>query len=109
MKFLAEIQIILLPEIQEPQGAIISRQLKHLDLEGIGQIRIGKFLTMELEADSEVEAHQNVEKACQRLLANPIMESFSFHLKELTQAALPEEEITEAPEALPEDIQTEEE
>ena len=81
MKFLAEIQIHILPEISEPQGNVLVSHMPQIDLEGIQGIRVGKHLLVDLEAESEVAAHEKIEKACQRLLANPVMETYSFHLK----------------------------
>jgi phosphoribosylformylglycinamidine synthase len=51
-----------------------------LGLAEIGGVRIGKHITLEVEAASKDEAHEKVTLACQKLLANPIMESFEFEL-----------------------------
>ena len=56
--------------------------MKHLDITGVEDIRIGKHVKMTVDADSEAEANEKVETACKKLLANLIMESYIFDLKE---------------------------
>ena len=85
MKFTAEIQVLPHPEIHEPQGHTITRHLDKLNINGVSDLRIGKFMVMQLEAESEVEAHEKVTAACTKLLANPIIESYSFHLRHLEE------------------------
>ena len=54
--------------------------MSNLGLPSIGNVRIGKHVQLEVEATSEVDAREMVEKACKELLANPIMESFSYSI-----------------------------
>ena len=78
MKFKAEINIMPLKEILDPQGKAVKLGLNNLDINGVSDIRIGKHITMELEAASQAEAEKNVETACKKLLANLIMEGFTY-------------------------------
>lgn len=80
MKFVAEIDIMPHKELLDPQGKAVVNNLKHLDLSGVSDVRIGRHVSMTLEAVSEAEAKQKVETACQKLLANLIVETFSYHL-----------------------------
>lgn len=80
MKFVAEIDIMPHKELLDPQGKAVVNNLGHLELSGVTDVRIGRHVTMTLEADSETEARQTVETACQKLLANLIMETFSYQL-----------------------------
>ncbi len=81
MKFIAEIDIMPHRELLDPQGKAVVNNMKHLDLSGIQDVRIGRHVTMTLEANNETEARQKVETACQKLLANLIMETFVFSIK----------------------------
>lgn len=81
MKFTADIQIIPLPEIYEPQGQTVLRHLDKLQIKGVDQMRIGKYVALELEAKDEAAAQKTVEQVCQKLLAHPLVETYSFHLK----------------------------
>jgi phosphoribosylformylglycinamidine synthase PurS subunit len=81
MKFIAEIDVMPLKEILDPQGKAVTGSMKNLNLPEISNVRIGKHITLEIEADSEETASQKVELACKNLLANLIMESYNFKLK----------------------------
>jgi phosphoribosylformylglycinamidine synthase len=80
MRFIAEIDIMPHKELLDPQGKTVSNNMRHLDIKGIQDVRIGKHIQLTLEADSEQKAHEQVETACKKLLANLIMESFIFTL-----------------------------
>jgi len=82
MKFIAEINIMPLKALLDPQGKAVTSSLKNLDLNEIKNVRIGKHISLEVEADSKEAAGAKVEEACKRLLANQIMESFEFELTE---------------------------
>lgn len=81
MKFIAEIDIMSHKELLDPQGKTVSNNMKNVDINGIEDVRIGKHITMKLEAASEEDAHEKVDTACKKLLANIIMETYSFSLK----------------------------
>lgn len=81
-KFVAEIDVMPKKEILDPQGKAVTGSMKNLGLSEIHNVRIGKHISLEIEADSESAAQAKVDKACQSLLANLIMESYSFSLHE---------------------------
>lgn len=81
MKFLAEIDIMPHQELLDPQGKTVSNNMKNIDVLGVQDVRIGKHIEMQLEAESAEEASAKVEQACQKLLANLIMERYTFDLK----------------------------
>ena len=81
MKFKAEIDIMPLKALLDPQGKAVSSGLKNLHLESIGNVRIGKHISLEVEAGDRSEAEKTVEEACRKLLANQLMESFEFNIE----------------------------
>lgn len=81
MKFIAEIDVMPLKEILDPQGKAVTGSMKNLGLEDIQNVRIGKHITLEIEAKDKATAKQRVDEACKKLLANLIMESYNFELK----------------------------
>lgn len=81
MKFVAEIDVMPHKELLDPQGKTVANNLSHVDINGVTDVRIGKHVTLTLEADSEATARATVETACQKLLANLIMENYTFSLK----------------------------
>jgi phosphoribosylformylglycinamidine synthase subunit PurS len=83
MKFVAEIDVMPLKEILDPQGKAVKLGLGNLGIQNIGDVRIGKHITLELEASSKEEAEKNVETACKKLLANLIMEGYTFKVSSL--------------------------
>jgi phosphoribosylformylglycinamidine synthase PurS subunit len=80
-KFLAEIDVMPKKEILDPQGKAVTGSMKNLGLSEIHNIRIGKHISLEIDADSEEIATAKVDEACKNLLANLIMESYSFKLQ----------------------------
>jgi len=81
MKFIAEIDIMPHKELLDPQGKTVAKNLVHLDLTGVEDVRIGKHVSMTIDATSEQDAKDKVDVACKKLLANMIMETYSFELK----------------------------
>lgn len=78
MKFTAEIDVMPLKALLDPQGKAVSGSMKNLNLPEIDNVRIGKHISLEVDADSQAAAEAKVEEACKKLLANPIMEFFEF-------------------------------
>tara|TARA_B100000212_G_C27009891_1_gene378639 strand:- start:205 stop:456 length:252 start_codon:yes stop_codon:yes gene_type:complete len=83
MKFLAEINIMPLKTLLDPQGKAVSLSMKNINLEEISNVRIGKHITLEVEAESENIASEKVKAACEKILCNQIMEYFDFSIKKL--------------------------
>lgn len=83
MKFVAEIDVMPRPELLDPQGKAVLLGLEHLGLDQVGDVRVGKHITLNLEAENETIAREKVEKACSKLLANLIMESYAYDLKQV--------------------------
>jgi phosphoribosylformylglycinamidine synthase len=81
MKFVAEIDIMPHKELLDPQGKAVANNLKNIDIHEVSDVRIGKHISLSLEAETEDAAREIVDNACRKLLANLIMESFSFELK----------------------------
>jgi len=80
MKFLADINVMPQKEILDPQGKAVRIGLQNLGINQVADVRIGKHITLSLEAASEAEANEIVTNACKKLLANLIMEEFEFSL-----------------------------
>ena len=83
MKFKAEIDIMPLKSLLDPQGKAVSASMKNIDLSEIDNVRIGKHITLDVEADNLQSAEQKVDTACKKMLCNQIMESYSFKLSQL--------------------------
>ncbi|MDE2995816.1 MAG: phosphoribosylformylglycinamidine synthase subunit PurS [Bacteroidota bacterium] len=84
--FKAEITVTLRPSILDPQGKAAHHALGELGFNGVHQVRIGKFIELEIEAASAEEAEKLAREAADKLLANPVMEDFQVTVHELTSA-----------------------
>lgn len=82
MKFRAEIDVMPLKALLDPQGKAVTGSMKNLGLPEIENVRIGKHITLEIEADSKDAAKTKVDEACKKLLANQIMEFYEFEIFE---------------------------
>lgn len=69
-----------LKALLDPQGKAVTHGLKNMGLPEIENVRIGKHITLEVEAETKDVASAKVEEACKKLLSNPIMESFTYEL-----------------------------
>ena len=83
MKFKAEIDVMPLKALLDPQGKAVSASMGNVGLSEIGNVRIGKHITLEIEADNKQDATSKVDDACNKILCNQIMESFEFTLEKL--------------------------
>lgn len=81
MKFKAEIDVMPLKALLDPQGKAVSSSLKKIGFSGVNDVRIGKHISIELEAGDKKSAEEMVDKACRELLANLIMETYQFEVK----------------------------
>lgn len=83
MKFEAHINIMPHKALLDPQGKAVTGSMKNIGLPQIDNVRVGKRITLEVEADNEDKAKQMVDDACKKLLANQIMESYDFTIQPL--------------------------
>ena len=81
MKFKAEIDVMPLKSLLDPQGKAVSASMGNVGLAEIENVRIGKHITLEVEADNKEVAVTKVDEACKKMLCNQIMESFEFTLE----------------------------
>lgn len=80
MKYIAQINIMTRSEILDPQGKAVKLGLHNLQMDTIDNVRIGKHIQLEVDAETEDQARTTVDSACKQLLANLIMEEYSFEL-----------------------------
>ena len=81
--FIAKIIVTLRKSILDPQGKAVHHALTSLQLHSVEEIRIGKFIEMKINSANKEEAERITEEACKKLLANPVMEDFSFTIEKL--------------------------
>ncbi|WP_298712211.1 MULTISPECIES: phosphoribosylformylglycinamidine synthase subunit PurS [Chitinophaga] len=81
MTFTAHINVMPLKELLDPQGKAVLGGLKNLGLGNVHDVRVGKHITLQIEAASKEEAQQIAENACQKLLANQVMEFYEVNIQ----------------------------
>lgn len=86
--FKAEVDIMLRPAILDVQGKTVENALRSLGYEAAGHVRIGKHVTLEIDAESREEAEQTAQEIAAKVLSNPIIEDFTVTVTEIeTEAA----------------------
>ncbi len=81
-KFKAKVNILLKKAILDVQGKTVERALASIGFDALKNVRIGKRVELEIESDSEKSALSQVEEACEKLIANPIIEDYEIEIEE---------------------------
>lgn len=82
MKFNAEINVMPLKALLDPQGKAVTASMHNIGFKTVENVRMGKHITLEIEAESKDQAEEKVEKACKEILSNQVMEFYEFSIKE---------------------------
>ena len=81
--YLAKIYVSLKPTVNDPQGLTIKGALHNLGFVAVTSVRAGKYMEVKLEGNDQGIAHQQVDEMCKKLLANPVIENYTFELEEI--------------------------
>jgi phosphoribosylformylglycinamidine synthase len=81
MKFIADIDVMPQAALLDPQGKAVTGSMKNIGLPNITNVRIGKHIRLEIEAENADQAKAQIDEACKKLLANLIMETYTFDVK----------------------------
>lgn len=82
----AKIYVTLRPSVLDPAGTAVQSGLKHMGYDNVEQVRIGKYIEVTLTADSEASARSQLDRVCDQLLANPVIENYRFDLMTIAAA-----------------------
>lgn len=78
----ARIKITLKTGVLDPQGKAIANALGALGFDGVGDVRQGKYIEVELDGADRASAEKTVERMCEQLLANMVIENYSYELED---------------------------
>ncbi|MCP4329109.1 MAG: phosphoribosylformylglycinamidine synthase subunit PurS [Alphaproteobacteria bacterium] len=78
----ARVHITLKNGVLDPQGKAISNALSHLGFAGVGEVRQGKYIELDIAESDAAAAHAAVTEMCERLLANTIIENYAIDIDE---------------------------
>jgi phosphoribosylformylglycinamidine synthase PurS subunit len=79
------IVVTLKPVVNDPQGLVVRSGLHHLGFDGVGEVRVGKYIELTVDAADEATAREQVTQMCEKLLRNPVIEDYRIEV--LTPAA----------------------
>lgn len=82
----AQVYVTLRPSVLDPAGTAVRSGLEHMGYSNVDSVRIGKYIEVSLSADSEDEARQQLDRMCDQLLANPVIENYRIELQTLAVA-----------------------
>ena len=85
--FVAEIRVMLKPSVNDPQGLSIRNALHSLGFQAVQDVRAGKLIAVTLEASDAQSASQDAQTMADRLLANPVIETFEVSVVEVAAPA----------------------
>ena len=83
----ARIYVTLKPTVNDPQGLTVLSSLHRLGFENAEDVRVGKYLLVNVDETDRANAERSVTEMCQKLLANPVIEDFQFDLEEMPAPA----------------------
>ncbi len=78
--YIARIRVTLRPSILDPQGKAVQHAIASLGAGAVSDVRIGKYIEAKIDAKSEADARKTAEEVCRKLLANPVMEDYTFDI-----------------------------
>lgn len=81
--YLAKVYITLKPTVNDPQGLTIKGALHNLGFTSVEDVRAGKYIEVRLEGNDLSQARKQANEMCHKLLANPVIENYSFELAEV--------------------------
>lgn len=82
MKWLAKVYVTLKGSVLDPQGTAVTHALHALSYRAVEDVRIGKYMEVRLDAGSREQADELVRGMCGRLLANPVIETYTYEIVE---------------------------
>ncbi len=84
MMFRSSITVTLRRSILDPQGKAVEHAIHSMGHASVRDVRIGKQVELSIDATSKAEAERLTDEVCKKLLANPVMEDYTYHVQELS-------------------------
>jgi phosphoribosylformylglycinamidine synthase subunit PurS len=78
-----QVKVLVTPRkgILDPQGRAVEQSLKSLGFGGVGAVRVGRYILLELDSPSPEQARETVGRMCGQLLTNPNIEDYTFEIE----------------------------
>ena len=81
----ARIYVTLRPSVLDPAGTAVESGLQQMGYQGVSNVRIGKYVELNLTANDDDDVKTQLDQMCDRLLANPVIENYCFEIAQLTR------------------------
>ncbi|ELS02651.1 phosphoribosylformylglycinamidine synthase, purS protein [Xenococcus sp. PCC 7305] len=81
----ARIYVTLRSSVLDPAGTAVESGLQQMGYQGVGNVRIGKYVELNLTANDDDDAKTQLDQMCDRLLANPVIENYRFEIEQLAE------------------------
>lgn len=78
----AKIKVMLKKSILDPQGKAVLHAINDMNLGNVSDVRIGKYIEMEINNNTIKSAKSEIEEICNKLLANPVMENYEIEIED---------------------------
>ena len=78
--FRSKIRVTLRKSILDPQGKAVEHAISTLGVKGVTDVRMGKYVEFNVDGKAEADAKRATEEVCKKLLANPVMEDYTFEI-----------------------------
>ena len=86
MIFTVEVVVTLKPVVNDPQGIVVRNGLHQLGFHDVGDVRVGKYIELTLDAPDEASAREQVTQMCEKLLRNPVIEDYRIDVLTAVEA-----------------------
>jgi len=83
--FQANIKVMLKKGVLDPEGKAVQNSLATMGYDDVKDVRVGKYMTLNIETGIKDEAEKKVKEMCERLLANPVIEDYDYELVEVSK------------------------
>ena len=78
----ARVHVFYKDSVFDPQGHTLAQSLRRVGFENVGDVRVGRVIDVELNSASTIDAKGELKGMCEKLLANPVIESYTFDILE---------------------------
>jgi len=78
MKYFAEVIVTLKNGVRDPQGAAVDTVLRRTGMETESEVKVGKYFTLNVNAENEKDAKEKINRISEDVLSNPILESYTI-------------------------------
>ncbi len=82
-KYSVKVFITYRKGVLDPQGVAVEKAAHQLGFKKVTDVRVGKYITMTIEAESENEVRKEIEEMAKKFLVNPVIEEYTYEIEEV--------------------------